>query len=82
MKVKKRNGILEEVSFDKVINRLKLLCTEPEYGNTLQLDVINIAQKDLPFCLPRNTVLETLTGFAGSNHGVQGLHQVRPDVFG
>ena len=26
MRVKKRNGVLQEVSFDKVIHRLKSLC--------------------------------------------------------
>ena len=39
MKVKKRNGTLEEVSFDKVINRLKKLCNEEP---AIELDIINI----------------------------------------
>ena len=42
MKVKKRNGSQEEVSFDKVINRLKKLCSEEP---KIDLDIINIAQK-------------------------------------
>ena len=42
MKVKKRNGSQEEVSFDKVINRLKKLCAEEP---KIDLDIINIAQK-------------------------------------
>ena len=42
MRVTKRTGKQEEVSFDKVIKRLKKLCEdEPK----LELDVINIAQK-------------------------------------
>ena len=28
MRVKKRNGLLEEVSFDKILNRVKKLCAE------------------------------------------------------
>ena len=42
MKVQKRNGEMEEVSFDKVIDRLRKLCEE---NNKLDLDIINIAQK-------------------------------------
>jgi ribonucleoside-diphosphate reductase alpha chain len=45
MRVQKRNGKKEEVSFDKVINRLKSLCTQEKYGTPLNLEVINIAQK-------------------------------------
>jgi len=42
MKVEKRNGKLETVSFDKVIYRLKSLCrTEPK----IDIDIISIAQK-------------------------------------
>jgi len=42
MKVEKRNGNFEVVSFDKVIKRLQALCNmEPK----LDIDVINIAQK-------------------------------------
>lgn len=43
MRVKKRNGSYEEVSFDKVINRLKNLCNmEPVLKN---IDATEIAQK-------------------------------------
>ena len=43
MKVQKRNGSVEEVSFDKVINRLKYLCEmTPKLTN---IDVTEIAQK-------------------------------------
>jgi ribonucleoside-diphosphate reductase alpha subunit len=42
MRVKKRNGVFQEVSFDKVIQRLKCLCImEPK----LSIDVTEIAQK-------------------------------------
>ena len=43
MRVKKRDGNFQEVSFDKVINRLKSLCEmKPELPN---IDVTEIAQK-------------------------------------
>ena len=43
MRVKKRNGLFQEVSFDKVIHRLKCLCNmEPILHN---IDVTEIAQK-------------------------------------
>ena len=31
MKVQKRNGDYEDVSFDKISNRLKSLCTDPNF---------------------------------------------------
>ena len=31
MKVQKRNGEFEEVSFDKILNRIKLLCIGEEF---------------------------------------------------
>ena len=42
MRVTKRTGKLEEVSFDKVIKRLKKLCDDQP---TIDIDVIYIAQK-------------------------------------
>ena len=43
MRVKKRDGSFQEVSFDKVINRLKSLCEmTPKLNN---IDVTEIAQK-------------------------------------
>ena len=50
MKVVKRDGSLEDVSFDKVINRIKLLCQGTtkqgqRIGPTLSIDPIRIAQK-------------------------------------
>ena len=43
MQVKKRDGSLHEVSFDKVTNRLKNLCTmKPKLTH---IDPIEIAQK-------------------------------------
>ena len=43
MRVKKRDGNFQEVSFDKVINRLKSLCDmKPELH---YIDVTEIAQK-------------------------------------
>ena len=45
MKVKKRNDNLEEVSFDKVIRRITLLCNKEIYGKKLILDPSIIAQK-------------------------------------
>ena len=43
MKVQKRNGELEEVSFDKVIRRITLLCNKEIYGKKLFLDPTIIA---------------------------------------
>ena len=45
MKVQKRDGNLEEVSFDKIIRRISILCTNPKYGRRLTIDPITIAQK-------------------------------------
>ena len=42
MRVKKRNGIYEEVSFDKITHRLKSLI---EMNPKLELDVTLISQK-------------------------------------
>ena len=45
MRVKKRDGNFQEVSFDKVINRLKSLCEmKPELPN---IDVTEIAIKSM-----------------------------------
>ena len=43
MRVKKRDGTFQEVSFDKVINRLKFLCKMKPILNNI--DVTEIAQK-------------------------------------
>ena len=45
MKVKKRDGNFQEVSFDKVICRITLLCNKEIYGKKLELDPSIIAQK-------------------------------------
>ena len=45
MKVKKRNNNLEDVSFDKISNRLKLLCNSVEFREKLSIDPTIIAQK-------------------------------------
>jgi len=45
MKVQKRNGVYEDVSFDKVIRRITLLCIKGVYGKKLNLDSSIIAQK-------------------------------------
>ena len=50
MKVLKRDGRREEVSFDKVINRLKFLCSGTtsaghRFGPSLNIDIIPLAQK-------------------------------------
>ena len=44
MKVQKRNGDYEDVSFDKISNRLKSLCTDPNLEN-LEVDTTLVAQK-------------------------------------
>ena len=44
MKVLKRSGSLEDVSFDKISTRIKSLCNSPEF-NSLSIDETIIAQK-------------------------------------
>ena len=45
MKVQKRNNVCEEVSFDKILNRVKLLCIGEEFKYKLNIDPTIIAQK-------------------------------------
>ena len=45
MKVEKRNGILEDVSFDKILNRLNALSFGEEFDHKLNIDPTIIAQK-------------------------------------
>ena len=45
MRVEKRNGELEEVSFDKIQVRLRSLCTGDEFDKKLKIDPTIIAQK-------------------------------------
>jgi ribonucleoside-diphosphate reductase subunit M1 len=45
MRVIKRNGEYEEVSFDKILNRIKSLSQGPEFKTVLNIDETVIAQK-------------------------------------
>jgi hypothetical protein len=45
MKVVKRNGFPEDVSFDKILKRIKSLCTGAEFPKKLNIDPTVIAQK-------------------------------------
>ena len=45
MRVQKRNGEYEEVSFDKILTRIKLLCNGDEFTEKLNIDPTLIAQK-------------------------------------
>ena len=45
MLVEKRNGSTEEVSFDKILNRIKLLCSGEEFEEKIDIDPVLIAQK-------------------------------------
>ena len=45
MKVHKRNNSFEEVSFDKILTRIKLLCYSDEFPKKLDIDPTIIAQK-------------------------------------
>ena len=45
MRVQKRNGEYEDVSFDKILNRIKLLCVGEEFTKKLNIDPTIIAQK-------------------------------------
>ena len=45
MKVEKRNGNFEDVSFDKILKRIQLLCIGEEFKKKLSIDPTTIAQK-------------------------------------
>ena len=45
MKVQKRNGDMEDVSFDKILKRIQLLCNGEEFTKKLTIDPTIIAQK-------------------------------------
>ena len=45
MRVQKRNGNFEDVSFDKILNRIKNLCVGEEFEYKLNIDPTIIAQK-------------------------------------
>ena len=45
MKVQKRNGEMENVSFDKILNRINLLCKGEEFTHKLLVDPTTIAQR-------------------------------------
>ena len=45
MRVLKRSGSLEEVSFDKILNRLRALSSGPEFKQKLSIDETVVAQK-------------------------------------
>ena len=45
MQVKKRNGTTEDVSFDKILSRIRLLCNSQEFDKKLDIDPTIIAQK-------------------------------------
>lgn len=45
MLVEKRDGKTEEVSFDKILNRIRLLCSGEEFINKIDIDPVLIAQK-------------------------------------
>ena len=45
MRVQKRSGDFENVSFDKILNRIQLLCDGKEFDTRLRIDPTIIAQK-------------------------------------
>ena len=45
MRVEKRNGNFEDVSFDKILKRIQLLCIGEEFKKKLSIDPTTIAQK-------------------------------------
>ena len=45
MRVEKRNGSYEDVSFDKILKRIQLLCIGEEFEKKLSIDPTIIAQK-------------------------------------
>jgi len=45
MRVQKRDGCHVDVSFDKILNRIKLLCIGEKFSYKLNIDPTVIAQK-------------------------------------
>ena len=45
MRVQKRNGDYEDVSFDKILKRIRALCIGKEFSHQLKIDPTIIAQK-------------------------------------
>lgn len=45
MRVQKRNGSYEDVSFDKILRRIQSLCSSDEFNKKLKIDPTVIAQK-------------------------------------
>ena len=45
MRVIKRSGSYEDVSFDKILNRIRSLCFSEEFSNGLNIDETLVAQK-------------------------------------
>ena len=45
MRVIKRSGSYEDVSFDKILNRIRSLCFSEEFKNGLNIDETILAQK-------------------------------------
>ena len=45
MFVEKRDGVKQEVSFDKILNRIRLLCSGEEFTKKIDIDPVLIAQK-------------------------------------
>ena len=45
MRVQKRNGEYEDVSFDKILKRIQALCIGEEFSHQLRIDPTIIAQK-------------------------------------
>ena len=45
MRVQKRNNDYEDVSFDKILRRIRSLCIGHEFSKKLQIDPTIIAQK-------------------------------------
>jgi len=45
MRVQKRDNTYEDVSFDKILNRVRLLCVDQNFDDKLKIDATIIAQK-------------------------------------
>ena len=45
MRVQKRNGDYEDLSFDKILKRIRALCIGKEFSHQLKIDPTIIAQK-------------------------------------
>ena len=62
MQVQKRNGNLEDVSFDKILARISSMSTGSEFVQQLNIDATKVAQKVIQEIFDAQMVPMTLAG--------------------